>query len=634
MDTKEDLRQKLLDLDNRGYKAYKDILGTYEFEDFTLIIDYVQGDPFAAPSKFRVHISPGVAGFPPELYKNRIREIALADYLTRQFDHQGREISNRRGTGKSGMIAITKMGQEVLERTSARFIYVAPPAPKLAGGNPALQRAKPVPSTKEKGVEMRFFVGLPARGRQILGRQAAAMICDDIPLIVERSLKYKNLNPDACKRHVETVEDADWLRSQLAEKGLVAFIPNGAILPRRSGVDARPLQADAVPFQSPPALEVEFNRPNFGEIKGLGIPKGITLIVGGGYHGKSTLLNAIELGVYNHIHGDGREFVIASSAAVKIRAEDGRSVAGVDISPFINQLPRGRSTVDFTTENASGSTSQAANIMEALEVVINPENDPESPPVSPVLLVDEDTAATNFMIRDRRMQALIAKEREPITPFIDKVRQLYADYGVSTILVMGGSGDYFDVADTVIAMENFEPQELTEKAKEIAAEYSTGRTAEGGEKFGQIRPRIPLPESLDPSRGRRDVRVKVRDIDEVTFGTEDVDLSGVEQLVSKDQLRAIAAAMVYARKNYINGELTLSEILDRVLGDIAEKGLDVITPFPQGDLAMFRRFELAAAINRVRTLEVKSAPEVEPAQGVESVQEVESAGVTTAGEDS
>ena len=624
MNTKEDLRQKLLDLDNRGYKAYKDILGTYTFEDFTLIIDYVQGDPFAAPSKFRVHIPPSVAGFPPELYKTPIREIALRDYLTRQFDRNGRDTSSRRGTGKSGMIAITKMGQEVLERTSASFIYVAPPAPKPTGTNPALQRARPMPSTKEKGVEIRFFVGLPARGRQILGRQAAAMICDDIPLIVERSLKYKNLDSEICKRHVETVEDADWLRQQLAEKGLVAFIPNGAILPRRSGIDRRPLQADVVPFQSPASLEVEFNRPNHGEIKGLGIPKGITLIVGGGYHGKSTLLNAIELGVYNHISGDGREFVATSSAAVKIRAEDGRSVAGVDISPFINQLPQGRSTIEFSTENASGSTSQAANIMEALEVIVAPENS-VSDADSAVLLVDEDTAATNFMIRDRRMQALIAKEQEPITPFIDKVRQLYTDYGVSTILVMGGSGDYFDVADTVIAMENFQPQELTEKAKEIAAEFTTGRTTEGGEQFGHIRPRIPVAESLDPSRGRRDVRVKVRDVDEVTFGTEDVDLSAVEQLVSKDQLRAIAAAMVYARKQYINGENTLSQILDRVMADIAEKGLDVITPFPQGDLAMFRRFELAAAINRVRTLEMKSAQEVE------SLPETESAPMTDDG---
>ncbi|CAD5967592.1 putative protein MJ1628 [Planktothrix tepida] len=605
MNTKENLQRLLLDLDNRGYKAYKDILGTYEFPDFTLIIDYVQGDPFAAPSKFRVHISPNVAGFPSELYRTRSREIALRDYLIREFDHTAREISSHRGTGKSGMIAVTKMGQEILERTSASLITITPPSLKpIIGGNPALQRARPTLSTSEKGIEMRFFVGLPARGRNILGRQAAMMICDDIPAIVDRALRYQNLDGEAIKRHVETAEDADWLREQLAEKELVAFVANGAILPRKSGIDSHPLQENVIAFQSPESLEVEFNCPNQGTIQGMGIPKGISLIVGGGYHGKSTLLNAIELGVYNHIPGDGREFVITNPSAVKIRAEDGRSVSGVDISPFINQLPQGRSTTEFSTENASGSTSQAANIMEALEALVLAEK-PESSSIPAVLLVDEDTAATNFMIRDRRMQELIAKDSEPITPFIDKVRQLYTDHQVSTILVMGGSGDYFDVADTVIAMENFQALELTAKAKEIAREYSTGRTLEGGEAFGVIRPRIPISESLDPSRGRWDVRIKVRDVDEVLFGSEDIDVSAVEQIVSKDQLRAIAAAMVYAKQNYINGEKTLPQILDAVMQDIVAKGLDVITPFPQGDLAIFRRFELAAAINRIRTLEVK-----------------------------
>ncbi|NEP43922.1 MAG: ATPase, partial [Okeania sp. SIO2H7] len=300
---------------------------------------------------------------------------------------------------------------------------------------------------------------------------------------------------------------------------------------------------------------------------------------------------------------DGREFVVTNPAAVKIRAEDGRSVVGVDISPFIAQLPQGRSTTEFTTENASGSTSQAANIMEVLEAGLSGDVDKEGIPL--VLLVDEDTAATNFMIRDRRMQELISKDSEPIVPFIDKVRQLYTDYGVSTILVMGGSGDYFDVADLVVAMENFQPYEVTEKARAIAKQYATGRTPEGGQEFGEIKQRIPLPASLDPSRGRRDVRLKVRDVDEVVFGNEDVDLGAVGQLVSTDQLRAIAAAMVYAKQQYMDGYRTLAEILDAVMGDIQSRGLEILVPFPQSDLAMFRRFELAAAINRLRTLAIK-----------------------------
>ena len=582
MTNKESLQRHLRQLDNRGYKAYKDIQGNYDFSEFKLIIDYVQADPFASPSKFRVRVPPNIAQLPRELFNSRSREIALRDYLTRQFDQAAHSISIKRGTGKSGLIAVTRFGQEVLERTSAFIISSNTSDIEDLGG-----------------VELRFVVGLPAGGRSILGRQAAEMLCEDIPQIVSNSLTYSHLNAAECRRHVETVEDADWLRQQLAQNGLVAFVADGSILPRCSGVDNSPLLNNAVAFQSPPSLKVEFNCPNRGLISGMGIPAGITLIVGGGYHGKSTLLRAIELGVYNRIPGDGREFVVTNPAAVKIRAEDGRSVAGLDISPFINHLPQGRDTAQFYTENASGSTSQAANIIEALEVVASSKED-----LVPVLLVDEDTAATNFMIRDRRMQELIAKYKEPITPFIDKVKLLYADCDVSTILVMGGSGDYFDVADTVIAMENFIADDVTEKAKEIAINYSISRAAEGGENFGEITQRVPIPASLDPSLGRRDVRVKVRDVDELDFGTEEIDLGAIEQIVDRGQLSAIAAAMVYAKQQYMDGKRTLSEIIDLVMADIDAQGMDILSPFPEGNFAMFRRFELAAVINRLRSLSV------------------------------
>jgi len=567
MTNREHLRQLLLQLDGRGYKAYKEIKGSYTFTNFSLIIDRVQGDPFASPSQLRVQVPQSIADFPPNLYQTYSREIALRDYLTRQFDKEARNVSSRRGTGKSGLIAIVQVGQAILDRTSA-FV-------------------------SDEIVEVRFVVGLPARGRNILGRQAVEMLCEDIPEIVDKALKYSSLDKKKIQQQVETLEDADWLRQQLPQQGLVAFIPDGAILPRRSGVDERPMLTDAVPFKSPATLQVEFTCPNRGLVTGMGIPAGVTLIVGGGYHGKSTLLKAIELGVYNHIPEDGRELVVTHPAAMKIRAEDGRSIASVDISPFINQLPQDRSTRQFSTTNASGSTSQAANIMEALEAGAQ------------LLLVDEDTAATNFMIRDRRMQQLIAKDKEPITPFIDKVRQLYTDYGVSTILVMGGSGDYFDVADTIIAMENFQPQDVTEKAKAIAQQHSTERTPEGGEQFGQITPRVPLPESIDPSRGQREVKLKVRDVDEVVFGTEEIDLSAVEQIVEAGQLRAIASAIVYAKGQYINGCRTLPEILNGVMADLESQGLDLLSNLPEGDFVLFRRFELAAALNRLRTLKVR-----------------------------
>ena len=560
----ERLKSQLQKIDNAGYKAYKDIRGEYKFAQFVLIVDRVQGDPFAAPSQVRVIIPQSEGKFPPQLYRNKSREVAIRGYLTRRFATVAKQYSSHRGTGKSGLIAIASVGQEVLERTAV-FL-------------------------NQEELEVRFVVGLPAKGRRVLGTQAIAMLCEDIPKIV-RQLLYESLDADAVQQQVETVEDADWLREQLAAHNLVAFIPNKAILPRRSGIDSRPL-LEAIPFESPIDLEIEFDCPNQGTIKGMGIPAGITLIVGGGYHGKSTLLRAIELGIYNHVPGDGREYVVTNPEAVKIRAEDGRSIAGVDISPFINHLPQGKSTTEFSTTNASGSTSQAANIIEAMEAGTK------------LLLIDEDTSATNFAIRDRRMQELITKDKEPITPFIDKVEQLYQDYGVSTILVMGGSGDYFKVADLVIAMENYQPKNVTTKAKAIAIQYDTDRNAEGGTNFGAVNQRIPVLDSIDPRFGKREVKLNTRDIDSIKIGTDEIDLSAVEQLVDEGQLKAIAKALVYLKVKYARQQLTLAEILNQLEAEIKKSSLDTITDFPHGDLAQFRSLELAAALNRLRSLQI------------------------------
>ena len=560
MTTQAALHQFLHQIDQQSYRAYKDLGRSYEFPGFTLLIDRVQGDPFAAPSQFRVQIPQSQAEFPADLFHNKSREIGLRDFLTRQFDRAAESIQQRRGSGRSGLIAIARPGQTMLAR-SAVLVNAAE-------------------------VEIRFVVGLPAFGRRVAGMQAAEMLCQDLPAVVERVL-YRSLNAAAVQRQVETAEDADWLRQQLNDRGLVAFVVNGAVLPRRSGVDDRPLVAGSVPFRSPASLQVELTCPNAGKVVGMGIPQGVTLIVGGGYHGKSTLLRAIELGVYNHIPDDGRDRVVTNPTAVKIRAEDGRSVNQVDISPFINHLPFGRSTTQFSTPNASGSTSQAANIVEALEAGAE------------LLLVDEDTAATNFMIRDRRMQALIAKDQEPITPLIDKIRQLYTDRGVSTILVMGGSGDYFDVADTVIAMQEFSPQDVTDRAKEIAQQYRTDRAAEGGLSFGCQTARIltPVPVVDDERPPKR----KVRDLDTIVLGQEEIDLSAVEQVVEKGQLQAIAAALLHLQQHHLHGQQSVVDLLDTAM-QLLEAGFDTFSRFPEGDLAQFRRYELAAALNRWRSL--------------------------------
>ncbi len=442
-------------------------------------------------------------------------------------------------------------------------------------------------------VELRFFLGLPAFGRRIAGRQAEEMFFQDLPAIIEASLLYSSLPAPEVRRHVETVEDAAALRDGLAERKLVAFVADAALLPRESGVSDRPLRGDVIPFQSPPSLRADLAGPNCGQLSGLGIPEGVTLIVGGGYHGKSTLLNAIAHSVYNHIPDDGREYVVARADAVKIRAEDGRFIEKVDISPFISNLPFGRDTRAFSTPNASGSTSQAANIIEALEAGAR------------VLLLDEDTSATNFMIRDERMQSLVAKEKEPITPLIDTIRALYEERGVSSILVMGGSGDYFDVADTVIMLDEYRPLDVTERATQVAHDHPTSRRVEFEGHFDDLRARIPLARGVQAQRGRRGrVKIRARGEDAISFGHEQIDLSAVEQIVEQAQVRACGWIIHQAAERLFDGKRALPEILDLIEKELDEKGLEAMLPNLAPDFARPRRHELAAALNRLRTLQV------------------------------
>ncbi|MFQ5613613.1 MAG: ABC-ATPase domain-containing protein [Anaerolineae bacterium] len=571
--TDGDLRRLLHKIDGRGYPAYKDIRGSYRFPDFELRVDHVQGDPFAAPSRLRVRLPLEQAGFPEtlDLATNRSRRIAWRDFLARTFVAACRKATERRGSGKSGLLAMPRPGQEILERSSVMLL--------------------------DGYLEARFVAGLPAAGRRVLGRQAATMLCDDLPRIVRSALFYKNLHQQALEAHLNAAEAADALRQQLDEAGLVAFVADGSVLPRRSGVDERPLQGEGVVrFRSPESLRVTLTLPDAGQVSGMGLPRGVTLIVGGGYHGKSTLLSALERGVYNHIPGDGRERVVTHPTAVKIRAEDGRRVEGVDIRPFIAHLPGAApaSVRAFRTDNASGSTSQAANIIEALEAG------------SRVLLLDEDTCATNLMIRDARMQALVEKEGEPITPFIDRARQLHQERGVSSILVLGGSGDYFDVADTVIRMDAYLPRDVTAEARQVAAAYPTGRRAEIVGPLGPLQARIPLADSLDASKGRREVSIKSRGLKTILFGRHEIDLSAVEQLVDEGQLLAIGQALYLARQRAMDGRRTIPQVIRFVFEELAAGGLDALDRRQVGDTVMFRPQELAAALNRLRTLRVRN----------------------------
>jgi len=568
MKSLDELSDLLRDIDGRGYKAYKSIAGRYGGIGFVLSIDHVQGDPFAEPTRVRLFVKPTLGCYPEWTLDSEARRVATADFINRRLYSELQSLTDRQGSGKSGLLDVLAPGQQILRRTSLIL-------------------------NADGEVEARIRVGLPARGRTVLGRAANRLLVELLVTAIEKGLLFAALNEERLRAHIECYENSLALREQLEENKLVAFVANGAGLPRYSGVDDRPSRDfGVVPFVAPVEREITLKMPNGGTVTGMGVPAGITLIVGGGYHGKSTLLRAIELGVYDHVPGDGRERVVALKSAVKIRAEDGRSICGVDISNFIDGLPGGHNTRHFHSENASGSTSQAASISEALEVGCQ------------CLLLDEDTCATNFMIRDARMQRLVATENEPITPFIDRASFLSRELGVSSVLVVGGAGDYFDVADCVIGMQEYRPRDLTAAALEISEALPSVRTSvsRGWKPIASRRIRL---NSLRSSNERKDGKVSTRELDKMQFGEEHLELGAVEQLVEVAQLRGIAQAILWGREDFESPPDSMSEFFQMVIHRVEEQGLSSVLKRPTGDCAEFRVAELASVLGRLRSLKTE-----------------------------
>lgn len=557
----EKLRTLLQQIEGRGYKAYKQLRGTYNFNTFQLTIDHVQGDPFALPSRISIQLSAEQHGIPTEFWNNRIRQTALEDFLGRAI-HRAikKRVKGQRGTGRSGEVEISINGQQILRRNAV-----------LIDSN---------------YLEARLLFALPGSGRSILAREAAVMFFDELPQVIESGLIWEQRSQNEMLQHIEQVEDQETLRNQLKQLEAVAFIADDSLLPRCSGISDLPLP-DGIKFKSPPELKCEVTLPHRGHISGMVIPKGVTLIVGGGFHGKSTLLQALERGIYNHIPGDGRELVATTATAVKIRAEDHRSINQVDISPFISTLPGNRPTNCFSTDNASGSTSQAANIIEALECHCQ------------CLLIDEDTSATNFMIRDQRMQELIPDSQEPITPLLYRVRELYEKHAVSSIIVTGGSGDYLAVADRVIMMDNYQPFDITRKAHNLAGESPPEKKREVSFSGKQQR-QIDL--SLHPLPHQREAKIQVREQRLLEYGRQRIDLSSVEQLLDHGQTEAIGRLLTWCHQHDPQQNSGLTAALQWTLLQVEQQGLDILLPWKMGHLAMPRLYELLAAANRLRKM--------------------------------
>lgn len=567
MQTSTELRALLDKIDRKGYPAYKDTRGAYQFPGYVLSIDHVQGDPFASPSKLSVHVGAKAAAFPVSLYEKKHRRTALEDTLIRRFGSLARQFSfQAKGTGQSGLLAVSRCGQEVLERTAC------------------------VINEKSGDIILRFEVGFPANGRTINARELQKILFDFLPKCVKSSLFYQNLDGRQLQEIADLADNQQYIREMLPKLGLCAFVADGSILPRESGVSSRPMK-NGIKFKSPASLAVSIDLPHGGKITGMGIKQGITLIVGGGYHGKSTLLKALEMGVYNHIAGDGREYVITDDTAVKIRAEDGRSIKKTDISMFINDLPNGKDTVAFVTEDASGSTSQAANVMEAIEAGTS------------LLLIDEDTSATNFMIRDELMQKVIHRDMEPITPFIERIEELYHSYGISTILVVGSSGAYFQIADTVLQMERYVPKEITAYAKEAARDFPRIAPSDAlleKPKFD----RRPLPSQEFKSNDR--IKIKTQGLDGVVLNKETIDLRYLEQLADSEQVTALGYCLKYAQKNILDGRKNLCQVVDALEAVLDKNTLAAICESSSSIACMARprRQEIFACFNRYRSLKL------------------------------
>ncbi|NOI56164.1 ABC-ATPase domain-containing protein [Vibrio coralliilyticus] len=549
----DQLTATLKKIEKQNYRAYQQIKGQYDFGDYTFFIDYVQADPYASASRVRAVRPWSLTGLQWLRETSDAYQVAARDFIARSFAEFAKQENS---------VSIALTGQTVMDSTSVLFT--------------------------NEGIELRFRVNLPAEGRSVLGKKTNNILTFHLPKFIRRATLERELDKEALVHHCQIVEDQEFIRSKLDEYNLLAFVGNGSVLPRVAGNCDLPMK-DAVELTAPESLQVTIATPNQGDITGLGIRKGITLIVGGGFHGKSTLLNAIERSIYNHIPGDGRERIVTNLNAMKIRAEDGRCVHSLNLSNYINHLPMQRDTEDFTTQDASGSTSQAAWLQESIEAGVQG------------ILIDEDTSATNFMIRDERMQALVSKGDEPITPLVDRIGQLRNELEVSTVIVMGGSGDYLDVADTVIQMHDYQAVDVTEKARQVVKQHPTERNNECESELSTFRPRSLNRAALQKILADGKFRVSAKGVDSLRFGKEFTDLSALEQLESSSEINAIGwlwfqLAQLPGWSN--NPAKEIQQMLD---GDWSKNMPN------QGDLAKPRTIDAMAALNRMRKSQFKSA---------------------------
>ncbi|CAA9889598.1 ABC transporter, ATPase [Candidatus Methylobacter favarea] len=575
------LNKLIASIADHPFHAIQTLYGTYHFPGFEFRFIKIQGSPGANPASVAsVKISIQESKIPEKFLQSAACKLAAADFLIRRF-RLGIEKFARQNRGKegSGSFNTIALSQKMLQRDSVLI--------------------------DEEFIYLRFIISLPAKGKGggvFDAAQAWIMFSQELVAIVEFSFFYQRYDAYAqtlLSRFIDVQNKRASISLYLRQHGLVAFIANGSRLPRTSGIDDSPLTDGAVKaFQSPDSLQIQIPLPEGGSITGMGIKEAVTCITGGGYHGKSTLMQAILAGVYAHIPGDGREFVVSREDAFFIRSEEGRSIRGVDISPFISDLPNGLKTRHFSTDNASGSTSQAAAIVEAVESGCR------------LLMFDEDSCATNFLVRDELIGKILDSSLEPIKPLYSTLRSLWEQYRISMIFVVGGIGSFLQKADTCLLMENYHCHDITAKVRKklgpIAAEtafhadFSTARRL-ARDNFNPAYENKRLRKVMD--KRIKNLRQASRRLE---YGMDIINLDAPAQIAEAPQLLAIGYCLFSLRNKMLESDKpeTIRFWIDRLYDEIEKHGLAILYPDYPGTLSMPRKYELAAAINRIRSLKI------------------------------
>ena len=570
----------------------------WDFGDFSLEFLHVQGDPFAPASRVMIKAGLQMLGYPAEWGSSFERRLALSDYLHRRMS----TVVKEKYPEKDAAVLFDVAGPEMLVRNS------------LWIDNGELRAV--------------LQVRLPGEGRKIQAEVAAEILTMVLPDLVSASLFNDGgrceggVKPELAA-HYQVLADRATILSELENRGLCAFVPDGAVLPRESGISEAPM-AGAVPFVAPEEMAVILN-VNGREVRGMGIPKGITVITGGAFHGKSTLLQALTRSVYPHVPGDGREGIVIDESALRVGVEDGRSVRGTDLSQFVRDLPGGVSTKNFTTASASGSTSEAANLLEAMEAG------------SSTYLIDEDSSAVNFLIRDSRVRKLLGDDREPLIPLTDRIREIC--YGTanasegssvanasenkraarSFILVAGACGDYLELADNIIIMANYKAECAKTAGKPCAALGETAMVPPSGlAPFvapacrGFVEYIKPIQNSIRPTSAvERQVKVKLSGDTLLQIGFLVSDTSRLVTLSDKQQRLGAGFMLLNLCQNAIsNGDASM--VQDGVTCATIVEAIQTLTDriknvgfrnLPQGmsrEMSLPRPVDIACVLFRLR----------------------------------